>query len=509
MGLAWNADALPRGQLPTFFKAFSEQTFGGGIADQCVDMLLRYDKLIAMRKHEHIEPETFSIINYREADTILERWQSLLHDAETLYTRISTAMQPSFFQLVLHPIKAATIYVHLQITRARNQLYALQRRTSANHYFDLAISLFKQDFHLSQEYHSLLDGKWNHIMQQPHLGYRDTWHAPSRDMISGLCLVQAGQDSNPLVGNIGVVVEGHEGVRPGLCNEESDRTHPSRRDLVPGITVPVVEPYGPKMFFELYSRSSRVVKWSLRSPVEWLHVEPAEGVMDPKVPEHDVRISVSVEWAKVPEAFDDEVLVVLESDLGDYENVHVPVINRRVTDSFIGHVESDRHVSIPATRFTDAAPGAVINPHLGREESGAVYVSLQDTIDEATCTLRYPFYTFTSAPKATFSFYFALTLDTDPSSALSYNFSLEGRPAESHRLVQSPRKAGELPPDWSASVMDCAWTRRHEADMSETGNHVLTISLRDGNIALEKIVVDLGGVRESYLGPPESYYLKA
>lgn len=30
-------------------------------------------------------------------------------------------------------------------------------------------------------------------MSQPHMGYGDTWHAPSRDMISGLCYVQTRQ----------------------------------------------------------------------------------------------------------------------------------------------------------------------------------------------------------------------------------------------------------------------------------------------------------------------------
>jgi hypothetical protein len=42
-----------------------------------------------------------------------------------------------------------------------------------------------------------------------------------------------------------------------------------------------------------------------------------------------------------------------------------------------------------------------------------------------------------------------------------------------------------------------------------TGSHVLRVVLRDENMVLEKIVVDLGGLRESYLGPPESHYSPA
>ncbi|CBX96844.1 predicted protein [Plenodomus lingam JN3] len=209
-------------------SSFTARTFGAELAAPSTDLLLKYDRLIALRKHEHIAPETFSLINYSEADNILSSWQALLNDAEMLYTRVLPGLRPSFFQLILHPIRASHIYVSLQICRAKNALYAKQRGNTANHFFDKSISLFKADFQLSQEYHTLLNGKWNHIMRQP------------------LILDSAGQESNPIVGNIGVAVEGTEGVRPGVCNEESDRTHPSRRDLVPGVTLPVMEPYGPK-----------------------------------------------------------------------------------------------------------------------------------------------------------------------------------------------------------------------------------------------------------------------
>ncbi|KAF2823241.1 hypothetical protein CC86DRAFT_328373 [Ophiobolus disseminans] len=507
MSLAWDTNALALGDVPAFLESFTARTFGTELAAPSANLLLKYDKLVALRKHEHVGPGTFSLVNYSEADTILSSWEALLKDAEILHSQVLPDAKPSFFQLVLHPIKASHLYMSLQICLAKNALYAKQRRNTANYFFTKAISLFKADFQLSQEYHMLLDGKWNHIMRQPHLGFRETWHAPSRDIISGLCLVQAGQESNPIAGNVGVAVGGTEGVRPGLCNEESDRTHPSRRDLVPGVTLPTMEPFGPNPgSFGLYLRGPKAVTWEVVSPVEWMPIH-ARGTLDPMEEGHDPLIQVNVNWDNVPKDFDDEVLLVLTSDLGDYEHIHVPVKHRSVPPGFVGHIEADRAISIPATRFANTDTlGTWVHPYLGREASGAVSFRMPSGSGVKGCELLYPFFTFTATTAAYLHVYFTLTLDAHPASPVLYGLSLDGKDVETHRLVQQPKKPGELPTGWMESVMDCVWIRIHQLDLGDAGAHTLKIVMHDENLALEKVVIDMGGVRDSYLGVPESFY---
>ena len=59
--------------------------------------------------------------------------------------------------------------------------------------------------------------------------------------------------------------------------------------------------------------------------------------------------------------------------------------------------------------------------------------------------------------------------------------------------------------DWEASVRDNVRSIKSTHTLDKPGYHTLKIWMVDPAVVLEKIVVNPGGVKPSYLGPPESY----
>jgi hypothetical protein len=59
--------------------------------------------------------------------------------------------------------------------------------------------------------------------------------------------------------------------------------------------------------------------------------------------------------------------------------------------------------------------------------------------------------------------------------------------------------------EWEHSVKDSVRIMTSKHVLTKHGLHVLKFWMVDPGLALEKLVVNTGGVRPSYLGPPESF----
>lgn len=157
-----------------WLEMWATREFGPAVANATANVMNTYSMLTARRKFEQITPQTYSLVNYNEANTVLSQWSSLVDDAQSIYNKLDSASQPSFFQMVLHPAMAGYVVNQIHVNAGLNNMYADEFRTSTNAIAQKVLDLFNQDHGLTQRYHSLLGGKWNHFMDQTHFGY-DWW----------------------------------------------------------------------------------------------------------------------------------------------------------------------------------------------------------------------------------------------------------------------------------------------------------------------------------------------
>ncbi len=178
LSLAWNPTRWNGENLIEFTRQWAAQNFGPEHADQIADLIWRYEKLNGRIKPELLSPDTFSIVNYGEAEQVLADYQAIVTEAGKLQAELPDDAKDPFFEFVIDPAEAYENVANLFITVAKNHLFAAQGRASANHLADDAETLFQKDQALSNYYNQTLgNGRWDHMMDQTHIGYT-RWQQP-------------------------------------------------------------------------------------------------------------------------------------------------------------------------------------------------------------------------------------------------------------------------------------------------------------------------------------------
>jgi len=162
-------------------------------------------------------------------------------------------------------------------------------------------------------------------------------------------------------------------------------------------------------------------------------------------------------------------------------------------------IEKDKQVSIEAPNYTRAIQGGSVSwitiPDLGKTVSAVTTTPVTLQPDKDTY-LEYDV-EFTSEGKADIIIYVSPTLNFNGNRGLRYAVSLAG--GEEQIVNFNGHYRGELG-QWQAESI-IKTTTEHQA---APGKQTLRFRALDPGIVLQKIVIDLGGVKPSYLGPPQS-----
>jgi hypothetical protein len=93
-----------------------------------------------------------------------------------------------------------------------------------------------------------------------------------------------------------------------------------------------------------------------------------------------------------------------------------------------------------------------------------------------------------------------------PERGIHYAVSFDDDPPQIVTLVPAIYTAQNGSQDWETSVKNNVRMTKSSHVIDQAGWHTLKIWMVDPGMVLEKIIVDCGGARPSYLGPPESFH---
>ena len=190
LDMAWNPKSMTLGRMNDYPREWAAAQFGRAEAAGIGEVLARYGQLIARRKPELLDADTYELAF--EWPSVIAEWAALERDALAIERRIPAAARDGYFELVLHRVLAAANLHRLYWAVARNRDYARQGSPLANAKADEAERLFAADAALRRRYEvETAGGKWAHMMSQTHIGYTG-WQEPPKDAMPEVRRVSPG-----------------------------------------------------------------------------------------------------------------------------------------------------------------------------------------------------------------------------------------------------------------------------------------------------------------------------
>lgn len=480
--LAWNPDRWPKEKVGEFTRLWAEREFGPEFAPQIADIIAKYTKYNGRRKPELLDPDTYSLTNYREADRVVGQFDAITKQAEKIYQELPSNRRDAFFELVLYPTKASAQVVEMYVDAAKNQLYATQGRVSANDWAERVRTIFKEHAELNASYnHALAGGKWDHMMDQTHLGYT-WWQEPPVDKMPSVTEMLP-----------------REGMGLGVAVEEFSFNGRFRPLELPQFNVFQKQKY----YVDLYNHGLEPEQFTASTTEPWIQLNMNSGTIL-----KDTRLWVSIDWNTVPKG-DSNGTVVISGPDGEKVKVNVTALNpaEPTPESLHGFVEGDGYVSIEAAHYTSKTdtPNARWEeiPDLGRTLSGmSVFPVTAPSVlpPNQASHLDYEMYLFHSG-EVEVETILDPTQNVVPGRGLRYAISWDDQPPQ----VIDALEHNSLH-DWEETVKDGVRIVKTKFTLASSGYHTLKFWMVDPGVVLQKLVVNTGGLKASYLGPPESFH---
>ena len=501
LAMARDIDSFNRENVTEFHAKWLAQMFGSQYYDDLLDITRSQSRLCFQRKPEYMgfgywsncwgtsgEKRTdtgFSFMNYNEADRRLAEYQRIGQKSEALYQALPEAMKPAFLELLYYPVKGSELMNRMNMGGQLYRQYVRQGRAASVPLRKDVEALHDSLEQFTRTYNTMLGGKWNHVMslEQNYGGMSAYFKVPRMEA-----------EYKPTADDGFVIV----------CEGEDNTL-------------------GRKAYHELpvFSKYLPTKHWV--DAIGPLRITAPDWVKTKIVPTGYgiLRIWVDIDWEKAPVG--ESIKAALEIGMqGDKKVDHVllSVFNPATptVDELRGiFVENDGVVSFPAADFTRKFENDRLHfyvvPDMGVEGSalqmGDPTAPLQPYREHLpNSRVEYDFYTFNAGLVDVYTYVlptFPLHSERDYRMPEHTNVDTKYSVRIDEGNLSSPTSsATEYTHAWYDAVLANCRVNKSTLYIHEPGRHVLSIRVGDPGMVLQKVVIDLGGQRHSYAGPPST-----
>ncbi len=179
--MAWDPTSFNENNLHDYARKFCDDKFGATEATEAADILDTYCKFNSRISPEMLNHKTYNLEN-GEFLMVKDAYMALEARALRQYIKLKDEYKDTYKQLVLFPVQAMANLYEMYYAVAMNKKQYAENDLKANYWANRVKYCFNRDTELTADYHNIANGKWNHMMDQVHIGYQ-SWHAPEYNII--------------------------------------------------------------------------------------------------------------------------------------------------------------------------------------------------------------------------------------------------------------------------------------------------------------------------------------
>ena len=178
MAMAYNMEKWGYGNpdsCNSFTEEWVKEQFGNlledGLVKRVSSVLKENINIISMHKPEAMNSAVYHPCNYEEADYMINRIACLKKEVVGIKKELPGICRDAFYSIVEYPLSIGMNSLLMNLYAGKNEFYARQGKACANKYRNLLCGTFSMEKKYKEEFRKFRNGKWEGMELGQHTGF--------------------------------------------------------------------------------------------------------------------------------------------------------------------------------------------------------------------------------------------------------------------------------------------------------------------------------------------------